>query len=376
MRLARATITATALIGGLVLLGALALVLPAGRATGGPTSTLPSAASLGSWKQNCAQLDLCLERAALQTMRQQGPRQTLDDLTTLSTHDATLQAYCHSLAHVLGRAAYQQIGSVTAALAVGTSFCNNGFTHGVFEAWGQRTPFSSVVADAHKVCSRYRGTDRDTCNHGVGHAVWFATPASVLPNERLQQSVTGCGLIFGSTNKDLNNCVAGVMMTGLQASKPIATIRSAEDLSNLCAAFPLAIRSGCLTNAGPILVAVHLGNDLAALADCPRLAAVAWETPCALSIGMLLAYDHGTPDVARYQGECASTPTELMSCLQGIAVELKMDVTPAGQKALDGLCSGLTGSEAARCAAFRTSSVKELTSSSETTNLAAPITTG
>ena len=121
-----------------------------------------------------------------------------------------VEANCHQMTHVIGRASVEVHGDIPGAYSRGDSFCWSGYYHGAMEAVVARIGPERILAVAPGVCADLgEGNDRYSfhhynCAHGLGHGFM-----SLRANE-LYESLGDCDTLPDAWERDA--CYGGVFM--------------------------------------------------------------------------------------------------------------------------------------------------------------------
>lgn len=132
-----------------------------------------------------------------------GPEVLMDELLRDAGGGSSLD--CHRQAHLIGRASYEQYGSVV--FTKGNSLCHSGFYHGAMEAFLAQKGTANLAQDIIWLCSSF-GTDFEEieCYHGVGHGI-LAYEDYDLPT-----ALSHCKTLPASSQ---TSCFGGVFMENL-----------------------------------------------------------------------------------------------------------------------------------------------------------------
>ncbi len=125
--------------------------------------------------------------------------------------DPSLIHNCHEIAHDIGHAAYKLYGFQGAmnftdvhrtGHATVQEVCAGGYVHGVLEAASRKD--KNFLAHPSVLCETVPSKSKDSCFHGVGHALMF------LHKRNVEESLASCRLI-GNTFFN-SRCFEGVWM--------------------------------------------------------------------------------------------------------------------------------------------------------------------
>jgi len=142
-----------------------------------------------------------------------GIKPTLANLRGLSASNQTVQSYCHSIVHELGRAAYEQTqGDIGKVFTEGDTTCWSGFYHGALERAFSHS--KDLAKTAQSLCTAENGVNGSflyyQCLHGLGHGL------SVRFDNEIYQALAICErLVDGYQQK---SCYGGVFMENYVAN--------------------------------------------------------------------------------------------------------------------------------------------------------------
>ena len=159
----------------------------------------------------------CLEQAFGNLAYRRGPEAALAVFDAKSKSDATVEANCHRIAHVIGSAALERYrGNVAQAFARGSESCWSGYYHGILEhAFADADSEAEVSATARRVCSA-RAIRRTLylayqCVHGLGHGLMLQS------GYNLPFSLKVCDQL--ATAWDQTSCTGGVFMENVAGAQ-------------------------------------------------------------------------------------------------------------------------------------------------------------
>lgn len=116
-----------------------------------------------------------LQKTYADLVAETDPRLAIETLKQDAASSSEIMSLCHEILHEIGRTAFYQYGSFSAASVYQDSFCNSGYLHGLFEEYFATT--ENVDADMKRLCHDF-GTipfDAWQCRHGVGHGFMYFT---------------------------------------------------------------------------------------------------------------------------------------------------------------------------------------------------------
>lgn len=136
------------------------------------------------------------------------------DIKEAYDKSAFVKGQCHQLAHVLGRAAADEIGNVAEAYDQGDNWCWSGYYHGVMEAILGKIGYENLEKQINAVCKDIGGRERYSffhynCVHGLGHGVM------VVHNNELFKSLKTCDNVTDSWERE--SCFGGVFMENIMS---------------------------------------------------------------------------------------------------------------------------------------------------------------
>ena len=204
-------------------------------------------------------------------------RDAVDLDATIISALPIIGGWCHGPTHELGQRAYRELRDPYAAVSAGSDVCEDGFYHGVFEAWGAAVG-SEGIQKGPDLCARITATlSKSICAHGFGHALWFAT-------HDVKESIMACRAL---PKDDLHGCVGGVTMSFVQGDD--VSFASPEEVLKFCQEYPDDVRDGCITETPGLLLRV-LGTPQKVLLACPTLEPIKGVRRCLSGTGMQLPF--------------------------------------------------------------------------------------
>ena len=127
------------------------------------------------------------------------PKAAVAALVDASEKNPSILNSCHTLAHLIGRTAYEKYKNFDAAMQYMDDFCGSGYLHGVVEARFKTS--LNIYSDMFSVCPQ---THAGACYHAIGHGLMYFT------QNDLPRALTLCDT-FGQTDKK-KLCSEGVFM--------------------------------------------------------------------------------------------------------------------------------------------------------------------
>ncbi len=159
----------------------------------------------------------CWEKSLNGTLEKNGLEASFDLVAKIYKTDPEFEEYCHTLAHGLGKNAYNMfLESKNFELTPKASYCGYGFYHGLMEnlllTESGEKEVSRFCNDAYKQGSSLGGA----CYHGTGHGAETMTilDSNVWgnPKEMFDRALAICEAVsFGDMDK-YSNCATGVFM--------------------------------------------------------------------------------------------------------------------------------------------------------------------
>ena len=257
----------------------------------------------------------------------QGPRAVLQDLDTLQTANASFGAYCHEMAHILGRYWIAKGRSLLDGLREGSSVCHSGFYHGMVERviQGESTDRAEVEhispddlrAKVPTVCTAQTlGTEsrnfRFQCLHGLGHAVVFAL------GYRLPSAVELCDTLEDDWSR--HSCYGGAFMENITGPERDRRMLRAGDPHYPCSMVAEKYRDSCYGMQTSWMR--EMGLSFERIVEECRTVKVG-RLSCFRSLGRDASSDVRQEGPTKYSSLCASLPPEERTeCIQGVVYAL------------------------------------------------------
>jgi mono/diheme cytochrome c family protein len=165
--------------------------------------------------EDCGDDRECLQQAFGNLAYEDGPKAALERLEEMQRADASVQANCHPIAHMIGAGGLRHFdGSVGKAFVAGTATCGAGYYHGLLQWKLAGVDEDEAVDVAREACReeeiRENNFNYYQCNHGLGHGLMLYT------GYELPLALKMChGL---ATDFDQVSCSGGVFMENLSSS--------------------------------------------------------------------------------------------------------------------------------------------------------------
>ncbi len=149
----------------------------------------------------------CYKKAFVASIKGGDIKGSLVALTTLNDENQTVKQFCHSLAHDLGRTAYDEVkGDLGKIFKDGTTACWSGFYHGALEkAFSHSKDLAQTARD---ICTADHGVSGSfltyQCLHGLGHGL------SARFDNEIYSALNICEQL--ETTYEQDSCYGGVFM--------------------------------------------------------------------------------------------------------------------------------------------------------------------
>jgi hypothetical protein len=236
--------------------------------------------------ERCDPGDLgCYEGRYARLVRDAGPERAFRAFKADYKRDQLVRAKCHTLAHVVGRAAGERFGDVAEAYRRGDRFCASGYYHGAMEAIVAGPAGSRALDRPDEVCDGLprASVDQGNCSHGLGHG-YMAVRANDVP-----ASLRLCDRL--SADYERGNCYDGVFMQNVMARDdprhPSRYLDPNRPL-RLCWALAARYRRSCLNRQVLYALEVTGGDFRTIFGLCRRLGGAA-RAQCDRQLGDVAA---------------------------------------------------------------------------------------
>lgn len=217
----------------------------------------------------------------------QNPTVALTTLRESSSSNAAIARECHSLAHTVGRDAYQKYHDFGKALQYQDDVCNSGYLHGVIENYFADT--QDILATMKTVCQNYDPQKFSgwECYHGVGHGLMYFTQNTLPRSVKLCESYP--------TKEARDACVNGVFMENFNTDQKIHPSRylKATDPFYPCQTQNAVNKSDCYLYAPTFYLSIHKNHYTQTLTWC-HSAEKQFQLSCARGVGTQAMKDHIT----------------------------------------------------------------------------------
>jgi len=194
-----------------ILLGALvAMLVAAGGWWFYIKNTQPQ--STGQFAYNCtagAESMSCLQGHYQTLAKTKGVTAAFAELKKTYESDGSVRAYCHQIAHAIGRQAAETAKDVSSAYSEGDNFCWSGYYHGVMETIIRKIGAANVAAQVPLICQPLKLAQpysfyHYNCVHGVGHGIMDVKQGDLFA------SLTVCDTLTDQWERE--SCYGGVFM--------------------------------------------------------------------------------------------------------------------------------------------------------------------
>src|ERR671927_16369 len=142
-----------------------------------------------------------------------GVQAAFADLKDEFAKEHFVQANCHQLTHVIGRAAADlYAGDLGSTYSRGDNFCASGYYHGAMETIVANIGADKIVDEADNICAAPRQEQNQSlnhrnCAHGIGHGLM-----GLYQNE-VFESLEACDALTDAFERD--HCAGGVFMENI-----------------------------------------------------------------------------------------------------------------------------------------------------------------
>jgi hypothetical protein len=273
--------------------------------------------------ERCDRGDLrCYESRYARLVEDDGAERALRAFRADYERDQIVRAQCHSLVHVIGRAAGERYGDVAAAYRRGDRFCASGYYHGAMESIVADSARARALERPDGICAGTRGgtVDRGNCSHGLGHGFMVVRANEVPASLRL------CDRL--SRRYERGHCYDGVFMQNVMAEddpENPSRYLDRDDPFRLCSVLAARYRESCIKRQVLYGLEVTGGDFRTMFGLCERLAAARaecdrqlGEAAADLNIRSQPTVDAQTGLTAQLCGLPRDTPARLR-CAEGAA---------------------------------------------------------
>ena len=189
----------------LIALPAIPALLVAGQQSSDDRSATDGSVRCRGWEPDNVS---CAASKLEQLVATDGIPAALEDLNDQVKRGGVRLSDCHSLTHVVGRAATQRYQNVSAAFRAGSQMCGAGYYHGAMEGIVQELGERRVAQQIPVLCAQLRKDRRDgirhySCAHGLGHGLLGIS-------DGVRAALGGCERLRDSNER--HYCYSGVFM--------------------------------------------------------------------------------------------------------------------------------------------------------------------
>lgn len=170
----------------------------------------------GGRGQTTSEARRCWEDSLRRIIAADGIDAAFEELAHLFEAEPAFAVECHSYAHLIGQAAYEQFSRERAfPVTPKTTYCGYGFYHGVMEAMLAST---GNLTEARKFClymdtalAGQASNATAACFHGIGHGVVDGSDRSAWGNDQaiIDPGLTLCDQV-ATTDQEHYRCYSGV----------------------------------------------------------------------------------------------------------------------------------------------------------------------
>lgn len=194
-----------------------------------------------------------------------------------------IQAQCHPLSHVIGRAATVKYATPSEAYLHGDSFCWSGYYHGVLEGVIKKIGRKNLGDQMDSICKDIPGKDHYSfdyynCVHGLGHGVMAAT------SDELFDSFAYCDRLTG--NWEQVSCASGAYMENVivDGKNHFTKYLKPSDPLYPCNSSPEKYKNTCYLMQTSYMLKVNGGDFLKTFSWCAN-AEANYQNTCYESLG-------------------------------------------------------------------------------------------
>jgi hypothetical protein len=226
----------------------------------------------------------CQKKYYSDKYNQEGLEAAFQSLRAEYAIHSSVQANCHQLTHVIGRAAAQKYKNVADAYEKGDEFCWSGYYHGVMEGLIQKMGNDDVRNKLNTICQSLKDTDpysfkHYNCAHGIGHGIMLIEADELFASLKICDNLTD--------NWERESCYGGVYMENVMAHmNPDHKTKYLKDDDPLypCTAVEDKYAQQCylMQTSHSLMV---LGNDFAKVFDLCSSLAAQHQMTCYTSVG-------------------------------------------------------------------------------------------
>ena len=214
------------------------------------------------------------------------------------------KAGCHQLAHVIGRAAAERYGDLSATYGKGDNFCFAGYYHGAMETFIAKIGADRILEEAGTLCAGLRGEHKEhsfshyNCVHGLGHGFM-----GVLESEMFE-ALEACDTLPDAWERE--NCYGGVFMenymTGHNTGRPSRYLDADRPLYP-CTEVETRYKNRCYYSQSAFALKTQGGDFAEAFDLCATTAEYDFRPACYQGLGRA-ADGKSMTDVAKTEDIC------------------------------------------------------------------------
>jgi len=287
----------------------------------------------------------CFSRHYAALVEIEGTAAAIKDLEARFPDDPFVRSSCHFLMHEIAHASVAQFETPEAAYAAGSTFCWDGYYHGIVEEVAKARGDNGAREWLAGICSTIRGTtvlDFKTCTHSVGHGIAASTQGD------LPASLALCDEF--PTSELRLSCYQGVFMYDAVAHAGAAVSGKASPLYP-CDAVSIDYARGCYTYYMKAFLQAHGGDTAKVFALCGTITDDVVRHSCNESVGRMTTVHDITRAEEIGMDACgtALSDAQKADCYDGVSYELII-FHESDRQAL-AWCSSVEPSLAPRCTA-------------------------
>src|SRR5919206_1926314 len=272
----------------------------------------------------------CYQKRYQDLVYNSGVQAAFADLKDQFNKEHFVQANCHQLTHVIGRAAADlYAGDLASTYSQGDNFCASGYYHGAMETIVRNIGADKIVDEANDICAAARQEQNQSlnhrnCAHGIGHGLM-----GLYQNE-LFESLEGCDALSDGWERD--QCSGGVFMENIidenNPSNPSKYLKADQPFYP-CTEVKSEYKQQCYTRHSEYALKKQ-DNDFAKAFELCGKIEDGFQKVCYVGLGNEAAdqgthYDSADGSQAKFiRGLCTQAQNDeaLSTCLIGAATQL------------------------------------------------------
>lgn len=254
----------------------------------------------------------------------EGSAAAVKELHERRESDDLLKVNCHEVMHEIGRAAYDERGSIADAYAHADFSCWGGYLHGVVEASMRGKKLPDVASTTIRtMCDSVKGDGERSfthfsCVHGIGHALMFVSDNDLMTVlERCDDLVD----IW-----EIRQCANGAFMQNMFSNYDdhASDFIDKNDLRYPCNIIREDEQGICYQVQSKVIIDGLGGDFQKAFRFCGDLASSTLSAACTSGLGAAVSL-YSMYDTKRIAALCSETPSSVLgeSCLYGALTDLE-----------------------------------------------------